>query len=131
MKLSQPQFCKDLTRNTAFLEGWSWFKFNKLGLPLGTNLKFYTSVAKELKQKVRKFWGLIPAFVEVTGEKLVEGPFCPPILNRVNFTKTLQGHHFVAVGPKNFELLAADISFESGLQNNVLPSLLLFLCACY
>ena len=71
MKLSQPQFCKDLTRNTAFLEGLSWFKFNKLGLPLGTNLKFYTSVAKELKQKVRKFWGLIPAFVEVTGEKLV------------------------------------------------------------
>ena len=49
-------------------------------------LKFYTSVAKELKLKVRKFWGLIPTFVEVTGEKLV-GLFAPPlpflILNRV------------------------------------------------
>ena len=34
-------------------------------------LKFYTSVAKGLKLKVRKFRGLNPAFVEVTGEKLV------------------------------------------------------------
>ena len=31
--------------------------------------KFYTSVAKESKIKVRKFWRLIPTFVEVTGEK--------------------------------------------------------------
>ena len=36
-------------------------------------MKFYTSVAKGLKQKVKKFWGLIPTFVEVTREKLVEG----------------------------------------------------------
>ena len=43
------------------------------------NLKFYTSVAKGLKLKVRKFWGLITTLVEVTGEKLV-----PPILSRVN-----------------------------------------------
>ena len=76
-KLSQPQFYKDLTRKIAFFEGWSWFKFNNLGLALGTNLKFYTSVAKGLKLKVRKFWGLIPTFVEVTGERLVGGPFCP------------------------------------------------------
>ena len=51
------------------------------------NLKFYTSVAKTLKVKVRKFWGLFPTFLEVTGEKLVEGAFCtppsPPILIRV------------------------------------------------
>ena len=46
-KLSQPQFDKDLTRKTAFFEGWSWLKFKNLGLALGTNLKFYTSVAKE------------------------------------------------------------------------------------
>ena len=46
-------------------------------------LKFYTSVAKELKLKFRKFWGLIPTFVEVTGEKLVKGTFLPLILNRV------------------------------------------------
>ena len=59
---------KDLTRKTAFYEGWSRFKFNNLVLALGTNLKFYTSVAKGLKLKVRKFWGLIPTFVEVTGK---------------------------------------------------------------
>ena len=33
--------------------------------------KFYTSVAIVLKLKVRKFLGLIPTFVEITGEKLV------------------------------------------------------------
>ena len=58
------------------------FRFNNLGLALDTNLKFCTSVAKGLKLKVRKFWGPNPAVVEVTGEKLVGGPFCP-ILNRV------------------------------------------------
>ena len=41
------------------------------------NFKFYTSVAKGSKLKVRKFWGLVHTFVEVTGEKLVWGPFCP------------------------------------------------------
>ena len=48
----------------------------------GTHLKFYTSVAKGSKRKVRKFWGLIPPFVKVTGENLVEGggAFCAPIL---------------------------------------------------
>ena len=54
----------------AFFEVWSWFKFNNLGLVLGTNLKFWTSVAKGLKLKVRKFWGPNPTFAEVTGEKL-------------------------------------------------------------
>ena len=77
-KLSQPQFYKDLTRKTFFFDGWSLFTFNNLGLALGTNLKFYTSVAKGLKLKVRKFWGLIPTFVEVTVEKVVWGPFQPP-----------------------------------------------------
>ena len=62
-----------MARKTAFFEGWFWFKFNNLGLALGSNLKFYTSVAKELKLKFRKFWGLIPSFVEVTGEKVVGG----------------------------------------------------------
>ena len=33
-------------------------------------LKFYTSVAKGLKLKIRKLWELIPTFVEVTGKKL-------------------------------------------------------------
>ena len=47
-----------------------------------------------------------------------------------SFTKVLQGCHFVVGGPKNVKFLA-DISFESSLQNTVLPSLLLFLCVCY
>ena len=47
-----------------------------------------------------------------------------------DFAKILQGHYFVVGGPKNFKLLA-EISFDSSLQNIVLPSLLPFLCACY
>ena len=77
-------------QNHHFFErGGSWFKFNDLGLALGTNLKFYTSMAKELKLKVKKLWGLIP--IEVTGEKLVGwGAFCPPpFLNRVKFPNFL------------------------------------------
>ena len=69
--------------------GESWFKFTNLGLALGTNLKFYTSVEKGPELKVRKLWELTPLFVEVTGEKLLGGsllppPPQPPILNRVN-----------------------------------------------
>ena len=44
--------------------------------------------------------------------------------------KKLQGCHFAVGRPKNFKLLA-DISFETGPQNIVLSSLLMFLCACY
>ena len=73
-----------MTRRIAFSEGRSWFKFNNLGLVLGTNLEFCTSVAKGLKLKVRKFWGPNATFVEVTGEKLVGGAPPPLILNRVN-----------------------------------------------
>ena len=75
-----------MTRKTTFFEGWSWFKFNNLGLALGRNLKFYTSLSKGLRLKVRKFWGLILTFVEVTGEKLVRGWsfFGRLILNRIN-----------------------------------------------
>ena len=51
-----------------FFEGWSWFKFNNLGLALRANLKFYTSVAKRLQLKVRNFRGLIPTFIQVTGK---------------------------------------------------------------
>ena len=63
-----------MTRKTAFFEGWSWLKFNNLGLALGTNLKFYTRVAKGLKIDGP----------EVTKEKLVGAAFLAPlILNRV------------------------------------------------
>ena len=90
-KLSQPQFYKDLTWKTTFFDGWSWFRFHNLRLPLGINLKFYISVAKGLKQKVRKFWRLIPMFEEVAGEKLGGVVFLTPpplpILNRVKKAK--------------------------------------------
>ena len=81
-----------MTRKNAFFEWWSWFKFNNLGLALGTNLKFYTSLSKGLKLKVRKFWGLIHTFVEVTGEKLVGGPFwLPRPQNRVKMFQCFEG----------------------------------------
>ena len=66
-----------------FFVGWPWFRFNSLGLALVLLLKFYTSVTKGLKVKVRKFLNLLPMFVEVTWKKLVaEGGgrrgFLPP-----------------------------------------------------
>ena len=63
-------------QKTAFFEEWPWFKFNNLRLALGIVLKIFASVAKELELKVRKVCGLIPKFVEVTGEKLVGRSFC-------------------------------------------------------
>ena len=56
-------------KKNYFFVRFSWFKFNNLGLAIGIALTFYTSVAKGLSLKVRKFWGLNPTFVE--GEKLV------------------------------------------------------------
>ena len=40
-------------------------------MALAMALNFCTSEARELKQKVRKFWGLIPTFGEVKKEELV------------------------------------------------------------
>ena len=61
-RLMTQHFCErsyhDLTVLKIWLEkplfwgGWSWFKFNNLELSLGITLKFYTSVAKNLKLKV-------------------------------------------------------------------------------
>ena len=61
----------DVTKNILSLDSnyivdavmLSCFKFNNLRLAQVTNLKFYTSVVKGLKLKVRKFLGLIPTFV--------------------------------------------------------------------
>ena len=61
-----------------FFEGCVWFKFNNLGLALGMTLKFYTSLAKGLKLRVRKFSALIPTFVEVKEKNLVGGFLSPP-----------------------------------------------------
>ena len=52
-------------------------------------LKFYISVAKMLKLKVRKLWGLVLTFVKVTGEKLVAGRFshCPSLTLKIHLYK--------------------------------------------
>ena len=55
---------------TAFFDGWC--HGSSLIIWAGTRYKLYTYVTKELKLKVRKFWGLIPTFVEVAGESLAE-----------------------------------------------------------
>ena len=49
------------------MEGWSWFY---LVLVLDIALKFYNSIVKVLRLKVRKFWRLIPMVGEVAGENL-------------------------------------------------------------
>ena len=60
-----------------------------MGLAIAMSLKFYISVARRLKLKFKKFWGLVPTFLEVTGEKLVGGLFAPPpILNSVKKLKS-------------------------------------------
>ena len=59
------------------------------------DLKFYTNMAKRFKLKVREFWGLIPTFLEVTGEKLVGGAFLlSHILNRVKVIKAIGNSGF-------------------------------------
>ena len=60
---------KDLTRKSAFFNGWSWFKLNNKGLAVGMDLKFYNSLAKGFKLRVRKFLGLTSMFAKVTEEK--------------------------------------------------------------
>ena len=51
----------------------------ELGTGIRYGLEIFTSVAKGLKLKVRKFWGLTPTFAEVTEENLVGvGAFYPP-----------------------------------------------------
>ena len=77
VQLSQSQFYKDLTKKNAFFEGWSWFKFTNLGLALGTNVKFYTNVAKELKTKRQKVLGAYFYFCRSYRGKTGSEPFLP------------------------------------------------------
>ena len=59
-------------------------------------------MAKGLKLKVRKFWKLIPTFVEVTWEKLVGGAYCPfPILDWVYDNYFLKGKLKTMMIPPN------------------------------
>ena len=70
---------KEVIINSILLKGFdqknrSWFKFNDWGVALGIALTFYTSVAKELKLKLKECWRLNPTFVEVTWEKQLNEP---------------------------------------------------------
>ena len=78
MKVIITSILQGFDLKNQFFEVCSWYKFNNLGLALGLALKFYTSVAKGLKKlKVRKTFGLTSTFIDVAGEKLIGGPFCP------------------------------------------------------
>ena len=79
-----------------------------MGLTLGITLKFYTSVAKGLKLKVRKLWRLIQTFVEVIWDRLVWCPFWliqswiglitddpGPLLSRITTVVKLTGAYFL------------------------------------
>ena len=97
-KLSQLELYKDLTRKTTFLRvcpGSSSIIWNR-GLTLVMVLKFYTSVAKWLKIKVRKFWRLTSTNVEVTGGKLVGVFFATPSWIRLKFFNPI--NFFYCVG---------------------------------
>ena len=70
---------KGFDQKNQFFEGLSWFKFSNMGLALSMTLKFYTSMEKGLKLKIRNCWWLIPTLAEIKGEKLVGRPFWPLI----------------------------------------------------
>ena len=57
-----------------FIKKKKKLKSNNIGLALGAALKFYTSLEKGLKLKVRMFWWPICTFVEVC---------TPRVLNKV------------------------------------------------
>ena len=62
---------QEFDQKNRFFGGLPWLRVNNLGLALGMNLKFYTSMAKGLKLKARKFWRLFSKFAEVPEEKLI------------------------------------------------------------
>ena len=51
-------------------------------------------MVKELTQKVRKFLGLIPTFVEVAGKKTGTGVLAAPVLKRVKYIYITFSEHF-------------------------------------
>ena len=114
-------------------------KFNNLGLALGRNLKFYTSLSKGLKLKVRKFWEPILTFAEVTEETLVGGRTValgappPPHLNRVERQKLKSSNHelvgraifnwFLSMRRQNVPLSASTIQEKAAIFANELNTI--------
>ena len=59
-------------------------EIQSFGIGARYKLEILHQFVKRVKTKSQKVLVLILTFAEVTGEKLVGGPFCPsPILNRV------------------------------------------------
>ena len=128
-----PFFC-EITQKSSFNGQYSWrcriisgnwnplknhekyflFHLNKLNILLANQILHISWII--IKPNVWYLWSL---------KRLAIKRWFP-----FNFAKIWQSCYFVVGGTKNFKLLA-DISFDSSLQNAVLPSLLLFLCACY
>ena len=61
-------FIRICPKKNIVFEDCTLFKFNNFGLPPGMTLRFYTSMAKGLTLKVKKFVRLGSTFVEVTGK---------------------------------------------------------------
>ena len=111
-------------------EGWSLSRFNHFGLALRIALKFYTSVAKRLNLKIRKFWGLIAMFLKDTGEKLEGRPFCPPPPSWIGL---MNGSRFVKKSRRKRKYLGIYYVFRSmkTLVDNFFFRFDVFLSNCF
>ena len=69
-----------------------------MGLAIGMTLMSYASVTKGLKQKVRKYWELIPTFGEVTEEKWVGGLFAPLPLIQNGVNLKIKAEKYIYIG---------------------------------
>ena len=75
----------DLTRKTKFFERVLLVQVQQFGTSTSYGLKFYTSVARGLKLKVRKFFAAISYICRSYRRKTGCRPFRPyPILKRVD-----------------------------------------------
>ena len=104
------------------------FKISNLGLTLSMALKFYTSVTKGLKLKIRKILGLAPTFVEVTGEKLVEVAFLlsPSLLFILkNVTKRNEKAKLCYLDTDSFTVLVKAEDIYKDIANNLNKGLIL------
>ena len=66
-----------IRRKTQFFDECFWFRFNNLGLALGTTLKISSCTTNGLRLKVAKFWRLISTFAEYTWGKTGRDLFPP------------------------------------------------------
>ena len=86
MKLTWPQFYKDLTRKT-FIVGCSWFKFSNFGQAL--SLEILHHCRKKVETLKQKFWGVNSYLCRsYWGKTVRRKAFCPPLPRILNSVKT-------------------------------------------